>query len=69
MIATKSYTTISFPIAFQASVFSIVTTAYGLTNDASNVYVYAGVHSWQLDEFSFYAASNATGRMWVALGC
>ena len=66
--ATQSSATIIFPIAFSQSIYSVVTTAYGLTTDASNVHVYAGVTSYSLTNFSFYAAKNAQGRMWIAIG-
>ena len=67
-IATQSNGIITLPVAFQNIVCAIVTTAYGLTTDASNVHVYAGVTSYSLTNFSFYAAKNAQGRMWIAIG-
>ena len=67
-IATQSNGIITLPVAFQNIVCTIVTTSYGLTTDASNVHVYAGVTSYSLTNFSFYAAKNAQGRMWIAIG-
>ena len=66
--ATQSSATITFPIAFSQSIYSVVTTAYGLNTSADNVNAYAGVTSYTLNGFSFIAAKNASGRMWLAVG-
>lgn len=65
---TQSSATIAFPVTFISTTCSVVSTAYNLTSDASNVYVYAGISSYTNSNFSVYAAKNAKGRMWLAVG-
>lgn len=68
LIATQSNTIITFPLSFPTTTYSVVCTAYNLNSDASNVYVYAGISLYTKNDFSIYAAKNAKGRMWIAIG-
>ena len=65
---TQSNATITFPITFASITCSIVSTAYNLNSDANNLHAYAGITSYTKNDFSIYAAKNAKGRMWIAIG-
>lgn len=67
-LSIKSDSTITFPVAYLSSTYSVVSTAFGLNEEAHLVSWYAGITSYSLTNFSFNAAGNASGRMWLSTG-